>query len=202
MPYPSDMDAAEAELQQELREMFAVDTQQQLEIFFSTIERLNDRSWQQDIQEIYRAIHTIKGGAVTVAADAMLHTAIVLEDLLSDLRYLEQAPPLADDFLRLILLEAGELTIGSLEITAKGAEAIELVQPTVRRLNELRDRVKELYLSEWDENKQLHQEFAEQGFDLVILELEMALANLPVVGAVPAPTIEIAHSSIEVGTAS
>ena len=197
MPYPSDMDAAEAELQQELREMFAVDTQQQLETFFSTIERLNARSWQQDIQEIYRAIHTIKGGAVTVAADALLHAAIALEDLLSDLRYLEQAPALADDRLQQILLEAGELLSSSLEVTATGTEAIELVQPTVRRLTELHDRVKQIYLSEWDETKQLHQEFAEQGFELVILELEMALANLPVVGAVPVSIIDVACATID-----
>jgi chemotaxis protein histidine kinase CheA len=197
MPYPSDMDAAEAELQQELREMFAVDTQQQLETFFNTIERLNDRSWQQDIQEMYRAIHTIKGGAVTVAADAMLHAAIVLEDLLSDLRYLEQAPALAGGGLQQILLEAGELLSSTLEITAQGTTAIDRVQPTVKRLTELRERVNELYLAEWDETKQLHQEFAEQGFELVMLELEMELANLPEVGAVPAATIEIASTTIE-----
>ncbi len=195
MPYPSDMDAAEAELQQELREMFAVDTQQQLETFFNTIERLNEGSWQQDIPEIYRAIHTIKGGAVTVAADAMLHTAIVLEDLLSDLRYLEQAPPLADGLLRSILLEAGELLSSSMEITESGAIAIDLVQPTVQRLTELRESIDRLYLSEWDESRQLHQEFAEQGFELVILQLEMALAQLPL-GIVPAPTIEIARATI------
>ncbi len=195
MPYPSDMDAAEAELQQELREMFAVDTQQQLETFFSTIEHLNERSWQQDIQEIYRAIHTIKGGAVTVAADAMLHAAIVLEDILSDLRYLEQAPPLADGQLRRILLEAGELLDSSIEITDRGTVAIELVQPTVRRLTELRESIDRLYLSEWDESRQLHQEFAEQGFELVILQLEMALAQLPI-GIVPAPTIEIARATV------
>lgn len=197
MPYPSDMDAAEAELQQELREMFAVDIQQQLETFFSTIESLNARSWQQDIQEIYRAIHTIKGGAVTVAADAMLHAAIVLEDLLSDLRYLEQAPALADHRLQQILLEAGELLSSSLEVTAIGTEAIERVQPTVRRLTELHERVKQLYLSEWDEAKQLHQEFAEQGFDLVILELEMVLTNLPEVGAVPVSISDVARATLD-----
>jgi chemotaxis protein histidine kinase CheA len=197
MLYPSDMDAAEAELQQELREMFAVDTQQQLETFFSTIEQLNPRSWQQDIQEIYRAIHTIKGGAVTVAADAMLHAAIALEDLLSDLRYLEQAPTLADDCLQQILLEAGELLSSSLEITAHGTDAIERVQPTVKRLKELHDRVKQLYLSDWDEAKQLHQEFAEQGFELVVLELEMVLANLPAGGVVPDPIIDVACSTLD-----
>ena len=39
----------------------------------------------------------------------MLHAAIVLEDLLADLRYLEQAPPLADRQLETILLEAGRV---------------------------------------------------------------------------------------------
>ncbi len=190
------MDAAEAELQQELREMFAVDTQQQLETFFSTIERLNERSWQQDIQHLYRAIHTIKGGAVTVAADAMLHAAIVLEDLLSDLRYLEQAPSLADGQLQHMLLEAGELLSSSIEVVASGDRAIALVQPTVNRLTAIRDRLKQLYLLEWDESRQLHQEFAEQGFDLVILELEMALANLPELGLVPAEIVDIACETI------
>ncbi len=190
------MNAAEAELQQELREMFAVDTQQHLETYFRTIERLTDRSWRADIQELYRAIHTIKGGAVTVAADAMLHAAIVLEDLLSDLRYLEQAPTLADRQLEQILLEAGELLSSSIEIKEVGDLAIERVQPTVDRLNQLRDRVKDSYLADWNELKQLHQEFAEQGFDLVILDLEMAVEKLPVPGVVPTDTINIAQATI------
>ena len=190
------MDVAEAELQQELREMFAVDTQQHLNIYFSTIQRLTDRSWRADIQELYRAIHTIKGGAVTVAADAMLHAAIVLEDLLSDLRYLEQSPTLTDRQLELILLEAGELLSSSIEISEVGERAIERVQPTVARLTQLRDRVKELYLADWNELKQLHQEFAEQGFDLVILDLEMAVNALPLPGVVPAETIKIAQATI------
>jgi chemotaxis protein histidine kinase CheA/CheY-like chemotaxis protein len=197
LQHSSEIDIAEAELQQELREMFAVDTQQQLELFFSTSERLSARSWRQDIPEMYRAIHTIKGGAVTVAADAMLHTAIVLEDLLGDLRYLEQAPDLADGQLQHILLEAGELLSSSLAVTATGAAAIELVQPTVRRLTELHDRVRGIYLSEWDEAKQLHQEFAEQGFELVLLELEMVLANLPAVGVVPMTIIDVARSTLD-----
>jgi chemotaxis protein histidine kinase CheA/ActR/RegA family two-component response regulator len=194
--HSSAMDAAEAELQQELREMFAVDTQQHLNIYFSTIQRLTDRSWRADIQELYRAIHTIKGGAVTVAADAMLHTGIVLEDLLSDLRYLEQAPTLTDRQLELILLEAGELLSSSIEIREVGDLAIERVQPTVARLTQLRDRVKELYLPDWNELKQLHQEFAEQGFDLVILDLEMAVNALPFPGVVPTETIKIAQATI------
>jgi chemotaxis protein histidine kinase CheA/CheY-like chemotaxis protein len=194
--HSSAMDAAEAELQQELREMFAVDTQQHLETYFSTIQRLTDRSWRADIQELYRAVHTIKGGAVTVAVDAMLHAAIVLEDLLSDLRYLEQAPILTDRQLELILLEAGELLSSSIEITEIGDRAIERVQPTVERLTQLRDRVKQLYLADWNELKQLHQEFAEQGFDLVILDLEMAVETLPIPGVVPTDLINTAQVTI------
>ena len=73
--------SAESQLQQELREMFLIDTQQQLETYFDIIQRLTPASWIGDIQSIYRAIHTIKGGAVTVDADSMLHGAMVLEDL-------------------------------------------------------------------------------------------------------------------------
>jgi chemotaxis protein histidine kinase CheA len=194
--YPSDIDRAEAELQQELREMFTVDTQQHLETYFSLIQQLNPQSWDADIQHLYRAIHTVKGGAVTVAADAMLHAAMVLEDLLSDLRYLESAPMLADGELGQILLEAGELLSSSVEITETGAQAIDQVQPTVRRLEQLRDRVKQLYLPEWNELKQVHQEFAEQGFDLVILDLEIALSKMPDRGLVSAETIEKAQATI------
>ena len=190
------IDAAEAELQQELREMFIVDTQQNLDAYFSPIPQLNPQSWTADIQQLYRSIHTIKGGAVTVAADAMLQVAIVLEDLLSDLRYLEIAPVLADGELQQILIEAGELLSSSIEITETGDRAIAQVQPTLTRLEFLRDRVKQLYLPEWNELKQVHQEFAEQGFDLVVLDLEMALTKLPSVGVVPAQTIETAQATI------
>ncbi len=194
--HQSAIDAAEAELQQELREMFTVDTQQHLETYFRMIEQLNPQGWVADIGEIYRAIHTIKGGAVTVAADAMLQVAMVLEDLLSDLRYLEEAPILTDGELSKILLEAGELLASSIEIIGTGEQAIDLVQPTVQRLVALRDRVKELYLPEWNELKQVHQEFAEQGFDLVILELEIALSKIPERGLVATQTLEIAQGTI------
>jgi chemotaxis protein histidine kinase CheA/CheY-like chemotaxis protein len=190
------IDAAEAELQQELREMFIVDTQQNLDAYFDPLQRLHPRSWIADIQQLYRAIHTIKGGAVTVSADAMLQVAIVLEDLLSDLRYLEIAPDLADGELAQILLEAGELLSSSIEITETGDAAIAQVQPTVKRLVYLRDRVKQLYLPEWNELKQVHQEFADQGFELVILDLEMALDKLPEQGIVPATAIEAAQATI------
>jgi chemotaxis protein histidine kinase CheA len=190
------IDAAEAELQQELREMFIVDTQQNLDAYFDPLQRLNPQSWVADIQQLYRAIHTIKGGAVTVSADAMLQVAIVLEDLLSDLRYLEVAPDFADGELAQILLEAGELLSSSIDITETGDVAIAQVQPTVTRLVYLRDRVKQLYLSDWSELKQVHQEFADQGFELVILDLEMALDKLPAQGVVPATAIEAAQATI------
>jgi chemotaxis protein histidine kinase CheA/CheY-like chemotaxis protein len=190
------IDAAEAELQQELREMFIVDTQQNLDAYFDPIQRLTPQSWVADIQQLYRAIHTIKGGAVTVAADAMLQVAIVLEDLLSDLRYLEVAPDFSDGELAQILLEAGELLSSSIDITETGDVAIAQVQPTVKRLVYLRDRVKQLYLPEWNELKQVHQEFAEQGFELVILDLEMALEKLPAQGIVPATAIDSAQATI------
>ncbi len=195
--YSSDIDVAEAELQQELREMFTVDTQQYLEAYFALIQQLNERSWAADIQHLYRAIHTIKGGAVTVAADAMLQAAIVLEDLLSDLRYLEQAPSLADRQLEHILLEAGELLTSSMEIAATGDLAISLVQPTVERLQQLRSQVKQLYLPDWNELKQVHQEFAEQGFELVTLDLEMALAELSDRGLVTERAIGIAKTTLD-----
>jgi chemotaxis protein histidine kinase CheA len=57
--------SAEAQLQQELREMFLIDTQQQLETYFDIVQRLTPAAWIADIQSIYRAIHTIKGGATS-----------------------------------------------------------------------------------------------------------------------------------------
>lgn len=190
--------SAEAQLQQELREMFLIDTQQQLETYFDIIQQLKPASWIADIQSIYRAIHTIKGGAVTVAANSMLEGAMVLEDLLSDLRYLEVAPPLSDDKLSQMLLEAGELLASCLEISDLGdrIDAGNRVQLTLQRLQTLHAQVKEQYLSDWNEMKQVHQEFAEQGFDLVILDLEMDLATMPTQGVVPAKTIEAARSTI------
>jgi chemotaxis protein histidine kinase CheA/CheY-like chemotaxis protein len=193
--------SAEVQLQQELREMFLIDTQQQLETYFDIIQRLTPESWIGDIQSIYRAIHTIKGGAVTVDAESMLQGAMVLEDLLSDLRYLEVAPPLSDRQLSQILLEAGELLASCLEIPNSGGDAnIEQgnrVQLTIQRLQTLHVLVKQKYLPDWNELKQVHQEFADQGFDLVILDLEMELANLPDWGKVPTSIVEVARSTIE-----
>ncbi len=190
---------AEVQLQQELREMFLIDTQQQLETYFDILQRLTPESWIGDIQSIYRAIHTIKGGAVTVDADSMLHGAMVLEDLLSDLRYLEVAPPLGDGKLSQMLLEAGELLASCLEIDGDearlGSDGARL-QLTLQRLQILHTQVKEQYLPEWNEMKQVHQEFAEQGFELVVLDLEMELANMPAQGAVPANIIATAQATI------
>ena len=186
---------AEVQLQQELREMFLIDTQQQLETYFDIIQRLTPESWIGDIQSIYRSIHTIKGGAVTVDADSMLHGAMALEDLLSDLRYLEVAPPLSDGKLSQMLLEAGELLASCLEISGAGENG-ERLQLTLQRLQILHTEVKAQYLPEWNELKQVHQEFAEQGFELVVLDLEMELANLPAQGAVPANIIATAQGTI------
>jgi chemotaxis protein histidine kinase CheA/CheY-like chemotaxis protein len=185
-------DLVEAQLQQELRQMFEVDTQMYLQNYIELSQKLQPQSWTSDIQEMYRAIHTIKGGAVTVAADAILLVATALEDLLSDLRYLDPAPPLADGQLEQKLLEAGELLASSLEVKTKGNMALVAVQPSVRRIETLRSQIQQLYLPEWNEQQVLHQEFAEQGFDLVVLDLEMALEQLPPHGEVPLEIFETA----------
>jgi chemotaxis protein histidine kinase CheA len=179
-------DLAEEQLQQELREMFLVDTQQQLEIYFDLVELLNPTSWVADVQHIYRAIHTIKGGAVTVAANEMMQAATVLEDLLSDLRYLEISPPLADGQLSKMLLEAGELLATCLGLTDNGPAAIDRSKSTIQRITHLHQQIKKLFIPDWNEMKQVHQEFAEQGFDLVVLELEIAANHLPATGTVTA----------------
>jgi chemotaxis protein histidine kinase CheA/CheY-like chemotaxis protein len=189
---PNALDAAELQLQQELRELFAVDTQQHLETYFSLVQRLSEVSWQSDIQNIYRAIHTIKGGAVTVGADGMLHAAMVLEDLLSDLRYLEQAPTLQDGSLSQILSEAGDLLSSTLTIQDSGDAAIAAVQPTVKRIQALHQQVKDRFLQDWNELRQVHQEFAVQGLDLLGLDLEMALANLGQ-GSLPEAFVTLGH---------
>jgi chemotaxis protein histidine kinase CheA/CheY-like chemotaxis protein len=197
--YPSNRSAvedAEFQFQQELRAMFAVDTQQHLQTYFTLVQQLTAQSWTADIQHIYRAVHTVKGGAVTVDADAMLHAATVLEDLLSDLRYLEQAPPLEDGQLSRILLEAGELLSSSIEISETGEQAIAQVRPTVQRLQTIHEQVKQRYVPDWSELKQVHQEFAEQGLDLVVLELEMALGSMPDQESVPEVAIETARQTV------
>jgi chemotaxis protein histidine kinase CheA len=195
--HPSAADEAESELQQELRVLFVIDTQQHLQSYFTLVQQLTPQAWTAEIQHIYRAVHTIKGGAVTVDADALLHAAMSLEDLLSDLRYLDSPPDLTDGSLSRLLLEAGELLSSSIEITAVRAEAIAQVQPTVRRLQAIHTEVKLRYIPDWSELKQVHQEFAEEGFDLVVLELEMALGNLPAQGPVPLQTRETAQQTLE-----
>ncbi|MGB8699018.1 MAG: response regulator [Thermosynechococcaceae cyanobacterium] len=187
------LDSAELQLQQELREMFLVDTQQYLETYFTLVQQLTPLSWKDNIQHIYRAVHTIKGGAVTVDADAMLHAAIVLEDLLSDLRYLEDSPDLEDGQLSQMLLEAGDLLSSSLNIQETGDAAIAAVQPTVQRIQILHELIKQRFLPDWNELRQVHQEFAEQGLDLLGLNLEMALGSLDPSEDVPDRVRQIAH---------
>ncbi len=177
--------------------MFTVDTQQHLQLYFTLVQQLTAQSWAADIQHIYRAVHTVKGGAVTVEADAMLHAGTVLEDLLSDLRHLDQAPALEDGQLIRMLLEAGELLSSSIEISETGEQAIAQVQPTVQRLHLLHEQVKQRYVPDWSELQQVHKEFAEQGFELVVLELEMVLGNIPAEGVVPEIAVETAHQTLQ-----
>jgi chemosensory pili system protein ChpA (sensor histidine kinase/response regulator) len=191
-----DMDLAEAQLQQELRSMFDVDAQTYLRSYINLVEGLNANSWTADIQEMYRAIHTIKGGAVTVGADAILHISTALEDLLSDLRYLQSAPPLEDGKLTQMLLEAGELLTVSIDVRETGEEALMAVYPSVERLLFLRKEIQQIFLPEMDEHTQLCQEFAEQGFDLVVLDFEMALEQLPESGVVPKATQNAAKETL------
>jgi chemotaxis protein histidine kinase CheA len=181
----------EAELQKELQAMFEVDSQEHLQTYFQLAQQLNAASWVADIQTIYRAIHTIKGSAVTVGADAVLHAAMVLEDLLSDLRYLEIAPPLEDGQLHRMLLEAGELLGSCLQFSSTEADTRSAIEPTVNRIKTLHESIQLQYIPNWDELTQVHQEFAEQGFDLVILELEMAINQLPEQD-IPHPTVTTA----------
>lgn len=180
---------ADAQLQQELQGMFAVDTQGYLQRYSQIAENLQESSWQSDIQELYRCVHTIKGGAVTVGAEAVLRVATALEDVLSDLRYLEPAPQLTDEHLSHLLLECGELLTVALEL--KSLDETELI---LNRTQALHQEVRTQYLSQWDQLKQAQQEFAEQGFDLVVLELEIALEKLPHQGYVPDSTVQIAQN--------
>jgi chemotaxis protein histidine kinase CheA len=196
MTNPTDIDLAEAQLQQELRSMFDLDAQTYLQSYINLVEEINAAAWTADIQEMYRSIHTIKGGAVTVGADAILHVATALEDLLSDLRYLQTAPPLDDGRLQQMLLESGELLAASVQVQEAGEEALMTVYPSVERLLSLRKEIQQIFLSEMDERTQLCQEFAEQGFDLVVLDLEMALEQLPESGTVPKATLNAAKETL------
>lgn len=187
------------QLQEELRTLFELDTQKYLQLYVQTVHQLNATNWREDIQQLYRCVHTIKGGAVTVGFQAVLQVSTILEDLLSDLRYLDIAPPLADGQLAQSLIEAGELLIGSVQIG-------DLSDPdaAVKYIQTLRDRIQSEYLPEWNEMRQVQQEFADQGFDLVILELEMAIEDLPLTGEVPPEACETAKQTMqqlqEIGT--
>jgi chemotaxis protein histidine kinase CheA len=178
----AEMDEAEAQLQQELREMFAVDTAQHLSDYFRLVNQLNFSSWTADVQSIYRAVHTIKGGAVTVGAECTLQAATILENLLDDLRYLKVAPDLSDRGLIGILATAGELLSAS--ITIQG-DSLQSIIHTKERLETIHAQVKTVYLPNWSNNQQLQQEFVEQGFDFVVLPLEMQLDALATDIAVP-----------------
>ncbi|MEO0374015.1 MAG: ATP-binding protein, partial [Cyanobacteria bacterium P01_A01_bin.17] len=195
-PSQASVDAAEAQLQQELCAMFELDTQQHFQTYVEVVQRLNAQSWTADIQHIYRAVHTVKGGAVTVEAEAVLRAATVLEDLLSDLRYLDQAPPLEDGLLVRMLQEAGELLSSTLEVKGTGEDAIASIQPTLDRIQALHAQIKQRYIPDWNELTQVHQEFAEQGFDLVILDLEMAVNQLPVQGQISDAALQIAQQTL------
>ncbi len=178
----AEMDEAEAQLQQELREMFAVDTAQHLSDYFRLVNQLNSSSWTADVQSIYRAVHTVKGGAITVGAECTLQAATILENLLDDLRYLKVAPDLSDRGLVSILATAGELLSASITIQV---DANQSIIHTKERLETIHSQVKSVYLPNWSNNQQLQQEFVEQGFDFVVLPLEMQLDALAADIAVP-----------------
>jgi chemosensory pili system protein ChpA (sensor histidine kinase/response regulator) len=187
------------QLQEELRNLFELDTQKYLQLYVDTVHQLNAANWREDIQQLYRCVHTIKGGSVTVGFQAVLQVSTILEDVLSDLRYLDVAPPLADGELAKALIEAGELLIGSVQMGEQSD-----TDASVKYIQILRDRIQSEYLPEWNEMRQVQQEFADQGFDLVILELEMAIEDLPFTGEVPTETAEIAKQTVaqlqEIGT--
>ena len=192
------------QLQEELRNLFELDTQKYLQLYVQTVNQLNAPNWREDIQQLYRCVHTIKGGAVTVGFHSVLQVSTILEDLLSDLRYLDTAPPLADGELSKSLIEAGELLIGTVQMGGQKTEELGESDFAVRYIQNLRDRIQSKYLPEWNEMRQVQQEFADQGFDLVILDLEMAIEELPATGAVPLEACEIAQQTIaqlqEIGT--
>ncbi|MDX1976796.1 MAG: response regulator [Pseudanabaenaceae cyanobacterium bins.68] len=184
---------SEIELQQELRQLFDLDTQKYIQVYLTTVQQIQPSTWQQDIQQLYRAIHTIKGGAATVGNGSILAIAKVLEDLLSDLRYLEQAPPLEDGKLQQSLLEAGELLSGSLELTD-----VDQAIPIANYIQALHQTIKQDYMGEMDEQAMLWQEFAEQGFDLVVLDLDMAVEALAAApDALPENALDSLVSTVE-----
>lgn len=183
--------AAEAQLQQELLSLFIVDTQTYLQTYLEISANLHSQSWRTDIQELYRCIHTIKGEAVTVGAEAVLAGATALENMLSDLRYLEITPQFHDGYLSQILLESAELLAASLQL-----QHAEDAAPIVQQLQILHQAMRQRYLPQWSEHRQQHQEFAEQGFDLVVLELEIALERSPNAGVLPATILNIGQQTL------
>ena len=187
-------DLAELQLEQELRQMFELDSQKDLETYLTCVQGLQEQSWTADIQTMYRAIHTIKGGSVTVKADGILQVATVLEDMLSELRYLENIPALEDGCLRRILQEGGEIIASVLGNQQNEAAA---VQAKVEHIQNLKQEIQENYLADWNEQTQIQIEFAEQGFDLVILDLEIAVNQLSQNETVSDETIELATQIIE-----
>jgi chemotaxis protein histidine kinase CheA len=192
-PLPqSDIDLAEAELQTELRGMFELDTQTYLQTYEQVTEQISPGTWTEDIQELYRSIHTIKGGAVTVGAEAVLATTTALEEMLSDLRYLQTAPQLADGVLSSILVEAGEVVSGSLLILQDDEAGQTALASALGRLQSLHGQVKAGFLTEIDEHQQICQDFANQGFDLMVLDLEMGLEQLPEGSQVPSSLVNTA----------
>ncbi len=185
------LNTAETQLQQELRSLFDLDTQKYLQLYISTAQNLQKEAWKHDIQQIYRCVHTIKGGAVTVGAQAILEVASVLEDLLSDLRFIDIAPDLSDRQLQDMLVEAGELLVASLELPSSDPATA-----SVQRILAMRSQLQQIYLPNWSDQDQLHQEFAEQGFDLVVLELDMAIEQLNPHSSVPPETVTVAAETM------
>ena len=188
-PQPNpELNLIEEELQKELRSMFELDTQTYLQTYEQVTKQLQSESWTEDIQELYRAIHTIKGGAVTVGANSVLATTTALEEMLSDLRYLQTAPELGDGGLIAILMEAGEIVSGSLLIGQDEEESV--LNSALKQLKKLHENVQAQFLVEIDEHQQLCQDFANQGFDLMVLELEMALEQIPEGAAIPGALVD------------
>ncbi|MDJ0899198.1 MAG: response regulator [Xenococcus sp. MO_188.B8] len=191
--FSESFDLAELQLEQELRQMFEVDSQKDLETYLTCVQGLQEQSWKADIQTMYRAIHTIKGGSVTVKADGILQVATVLEDMLSELRYLEKIPALEDGCLRRILQEGGEI-IASVLGTQPNEAA---VQAKVEHIQKLKQQIQENYLADWNEQTQIQIEFAEQGLDLVLLNLEIAINQLSDNKTISDETIELARQVLE-----
>jgi two-component system, chemotaxis family, sensor histidine kinase and response regulator PixL len=183
----------EAKLQQELSELFAADTQVSLQTYLQIAQQLKASTWKSDSQELYRAIHTIKGGAVTVGAESLLPMAIALENILSDLRYLEEPPDLSDGQLCAMLLEAGELLASTSPIKGEKKDVLPQIQPALTRIREIHTHIRATYCPQWSEESHHWQDFSNYGFDLIVLNLEVALEPLANEPIVPLETKQIAE---------